>query len=114
MQVKIFLEDKHIMVAEEMWQKSYCAHPTEIINQLVEQATEKIIGTQRLVVSNLYCINIVMENQETTNRKYPWSAKLLSNKLLKCYSNAFTKHWDNTGTICLDITLQTWGMFLLN
>ena len=41
MQVKIFLEDKHIMVAEEMWQKSYCAHPTEIINQLVEQATEK-------------------------------------------------------------------------
>ena len=30
----------------------------------------------------------------------------------QCYSDAFKKHWNNTGTICLNIILQTWDMFL--
>ena len=31
---------------------------------------------------------------------------------MKCYSNAFKKHWNNIGTICLNIILRTWNMFL--
>ena len=43
----------------------------------------------------------------------PKSAKLLSNKLLKCYSNAFKNYWNNnTGTICLNMLFLTWNMFL--
>ena len=41
-----------------------------------------------------------MENQETSNRQHPKSTKLLPNKLLKCYSNAFKKHWNNTDNLC--------------
>ena len=54
------------------------------------------------------------ECQETSNGQYPQYPKLLSNKLLKCYSNAFKKHQNNTGTICLNIILWTWDMFLHN
>ena len=30
----------------------------------------------------------------------------------KCYFNAFIKHWNNTGTVCLKVILWTWDMFL--
>ena len=33
---------------------------------------------------------------------------------MKCYSNAFKKHQNNTGTICLNIILRTCDMFLHN
>ena len=33
-------------------------------------------------------------------------------KQTKDYSNAFKKHWNNTGTIGLNVSLRTWNMFL--
>ena len=53
-----------------------------------------------------------MESQETPQQTISLVAKLLSNKLSKCYFNAFKKHWNNTGEICLNIILKTWDMFL--
>ena len=44
-----------------------------------------------------------MESQETSDGQYPQSVKLLSSKLLKCHSNAFKKHWNNTGAICWNV-----------
>ena len=42
------------------------------------------------------------------NGQYHYSAKLLSNKSSNCYSNAFKKHWNNSGTICfLKVILRT-------
>ena len=55
---------------------------------------------------------IAKEGQETPSGQYPYSAKLLSIKFSKCCFNDFKKHWNNTGTICLNIILQTWDMFL--
>ena len=73
------------------------------------EGCRKIIGTQSLLVCS---IDMAMESQETPNKQYPQSAKLISSKLLKCYSSAFKMHWNNTGTICLNMVLQTWDMFL--
>ena len=47
-----------------------------------------------------------------SNKQFPQFAKLLSNKLPKCYSNAFKKHWNNTKAICQNIILRTWDMVL--
>ena len=54
--------------------------------------------------------HVTIKSQETPKRQYPQSAKLLSNKFLKCYFNAFKKHWSKTGAICLNVIQQTWDM----
>ena len=58
------------------------------------------------------CMEHPYHNRESGKHtgQYPQSAKLVSNKLSKCYCNNFKNH-QNTGTICLTIVLQTWGMF---
>ena len=101
------------MVNKSWWQKkcgrNHILYPHKIVQTSeLGRVAEKIIGTQWLLVSSI-CISL--ECQETPNGQYSQSTELLSNKLLKCYSNAFKNHWNSTGTICLNIIFQTWGLF---
>ena len=58
------------------------------------------------------CMQHLYQNEESGNpqRTVPL-VEIVSNKLLKYYSNAFKKDWNNTGIICLNIIVQTWDMF---
>ena len=50
---------------------------------------------------------------EKPNGHYHYSAKLLSNKFPNYYSNAYKKHWNNSGLICfLNVILWTWDIIL--
>ena len=58
-------------------------------------------------------IHIAMENLKNPNGQYHYSAKLLSNKLSNYYSNAYKKHWNNSGKIgFLNVILLTWDIIL--
>ena len=57
---------------------------------------------------NAHCTHVCHHAQNLLSP----STKSLSNKLSKTYSNALKKHWNNTQTICLNVTLQNWDMFL--
>ena len=42
----------------------------------------------------------------------PLVCKITFKKLSRCYSNAFKKHWNNTGQLCLKVVLQASDLFL--
>ena len=104
-----FLEGKQIMAVDEMQQKSHCVSPPETTQTCSLGRRQK-----KSVEHNdcLYVASLLLKSHKTPNGQCLQSAKLLSNKLVKCYSNAFKRHWNNTGTICLNIILQTWDLFL--
>ena len=108
----IHMEDKQMMTTEKMQQKSN-QHAGQALEEIIGthagQALEEIIGTQLLLACS---IHIATGSSKVPNRQYSQPAKLLSNKFSKCYSNAFKKYWNNTKTVCLNIILQTWDMFL--
>ena len=60
----------------------------------------------------LYAESILKQRVRKPNRQCLYSAKLLSNKLLKCYPNTFKKNWNNTRSICLNVNLHIWDIFL--
>ena len=95
------------MVVQKMHQKSYHVYPPEIVQ------TNSVGRLQKKSSEHKLFLSISQQKvRKPPNGQHPQSIKLLSNKLLKSYSNVFKKHWNNTGTIRLNIILQTWDMFL--
>ena len=85
--------------------KWYHVYPPEIIQSTLLGRLRK--NHCKTMTACIYSARIRTESQKTSNGQCPQSAKLLSNKLSKFYSNAFKTHSNNTGTICFNIILQT-------
>ena len=56
------------------------------------------------------CMQHPYWNRELRNpqQTMPLVHKITFKQIVKCYPNTFKKHWNNTGTICLNVILPTW------
>ena len=101
---------QQIMAAEKTQQKIHRVYPPEIIQTSSPGRLQKrpLEHNDCLLICS---VRIARESQDSPNGQYLQFPQLLSNKLSNCYSNAFKKHQNDTGTICLKIILRTWDMF---
>ena len=107
LRMRKILEGKQIMTAEKLQLKSHCVYPPEIIRtSSLGRLQKKIIGnTMTAFMQHLHC------NRESGNPQPPISlvCKITFKQIaevLKCYSNAFKRHWNNTETISFNIIFQ--------
>ena len=98
------------MATKKMQQKIHRVYSPEIIRTSSPGRLQKrsLEHNDCLLVCS---VRIATDSQDSPNGQYLQFPKLVSNKLSKSYSNAFKKHQNDTGTICLNIN---WDMFLPN
>ena len=86
---------------QQMRQKSHPAYPPEIIQ------TSSLSKMQKKSLEHNDCLHVVSVSQQRVRKPPTDNIPSPQN-----YFQTNCQQWNNTGTICLNVTLQTWDMFL--